>query len=171
MRRPAELAPWLDEIELLNWMRDAEGADECRKRLCVWLTHFGRFHAEEVAEMLGVSLPSVWRWVSLYNRRGPSALESVGRGGRRWAYLPVEAEEALLDRFTTRALAGDLISAKQLHAEVSRQVGKEVSLAYVYKLLHRRGWRKLGPRPRHVKADLQGQQAFKKTSQSLSQRS
>ena len=164
MRRPAELAPWLDEIELLNWMRDAEAAEECRKRLCVWLTHFGRFHAREIAEMLGVSLPSVWRWVSAFNRNGPSALDSEGRGGRRWAYLPKEQEEALLERFMARALAGDVITAKQLHAEVSRQVGREVSLAYVYKLLHRRGWRKLGPRPRHVKADVEGQEAFKRTS-------
>jgi hypothetical protein len=38
-----------------------------------------------------------------------------------------------------------------------------VSLAYVYRLLHRHGWRKLGPRPRHPKAQPAVQERFKKT--------
>ena len=50
-------------------------------------------------------------------------------------------------------------------------VFKEVSLAYVYRLLRRHQWRKLGPRPRHVKADPEAQEAFKKNSRSSSRKS
>jgi transposase len=164
MRRPAQLSPWLEEIELLSWLREAETADEHRKRMCVWLTHLGRFQAHEVAEIIGVSLPSVWRWVGQYNRQGPTALGRSRRGGRRWGYMSEDAERSLLASFAKRALAGDVTTAKQLHMDISRKLGQKVSLAYVYKLLHRNHWRKLGPRPRHVKADRNIQEAFKKTS-------
>jgi len=170
MRRPAQLSPWLEEVELLSWLREAGTAEEYRKRMCIWLSHLGRFHAHEVAELLGVSLPSVWRWIGQYNRRGPSALGKSRRGGRRWGYMPADAEQALLADFAKQAMAGDVTTAKQLHAELSRRIGRDVSLAYVYKLLHRHGWRKLGPRPRHVKADHAAQAAFKKTSRRPSPR-
>jgi len=40
---------------------------------------------------------------------------------------------------------------------------EEVSLAYVYRLLRRHQWRKLGPRPRHVKAIPRPKKSLKKT--------
>jgi hypothetical protein len=45
---------------------------------------------------------------------------------------------------------------------VSQAVGHEVSLGYIYALLKRHRWRKLGPRPRHVKAKREIQEEFKK---------
>jgi len=51
---------------------------------------------------------------------------------------------------------------KQMLPEICQVAGAEVSLAYVYHLLRRHQWRKLGPRPRHVKADPQAQEEFKK---------
>lgn len=61
-----------------------------------------------------------------------------------------------------RAVEGQLLTAKQLLPEVSQAVGREVSLGYVYNLLKRHRWRKLGPRPRHVKAKREVQEEFKK---------
>jgi len=69
-------------------------------------------------------------------------------------------EEALLGAFEKRALEGEWITAKQMFPEICRVTGEEVSLAYVYRLLQRYQWRKLGPRPRHVKADPQAQEEF-----------
>ncbi|MFA5863953.1 MAG: winged helix-turn-helix domain-containing protein [Phycisphaerae bacterium] len=45
------------------------------------------------------------------------------------------------------AQSGKVLTARQLHAQANRAVGREVSVAYVYRLLHRHDWRKLGPRP------------------------
>ena len=164
MRRPAQLLPWLSEIELLEWLRDARTADEYRRRLTVWLTHFGKWYAHEVADMIGVSKQAVWLWISQYNRRGPTGLHRQGRGGRRWGFLTWEEEEALLASLADEAKDGKVITAPQVHSRVRKVVGKPVTLAYVYRLLHRHGWRKIGPRPRHVKADPHAQEEFKKNS-------
>lgn len=162
MRGPARIGSWLSADELLVWVREAPDRETYQRRLAIWLTYIGPFHAHEVAQMLGVSKQAVWLWVGQYNKKGPEGLERSGRGGRRWSYLSWEKEEAILRSFLERAFRGEVLSAKELLPEISRVLGREVSLAYVYKLLHRHGWRKLGPRPRHLKSKGKVQEEFKK---------
>jgi transposase len=171
MRRPAQVKPWFSEEEFLVWIREAASRDVYQKRLAIWLTQMGPFHAEEVAKMLGISKQAVWLWVGQYNRNGPEGLVRQGRGGRRWSLLSWSQEEALLKSFEKRALEGEVITAKQMLPKICQATGGEVSLAYVYRLLRRHQWRKLGPRPRHVKADPQAQEEFKKNSRSSSKKS
>jgi transposase len=168
MRPPSRLSPWFTPDELVAWLQEAPDKASYQRRLAIWLTHLGPFPAGEVAAMLGISKQAVWKWVSAYNRQGPGGLDREGRGGRRWGLLSEEEERALLARFAARAKSGDIVSAKQLLPEVCEAVGREVSLAYVYKLLHRQQWRKLAPRPRHVKQDPAAQAAFKQTSRKRS---
>lgn len=151
MRKPAPLEPWLSEEEILVWLREAPDREAYKRRLAVWLTHLGPHYAHEVAEMLGVSRQAVWLWVGQYNKKGPIGLARVGRGGRRWSYLSWVEEEEILQPFRERAARGEVVSAKEIWPELSKAMGQEVSLAYVYKLLHR-----------HVKSDKEAQERFKK---------
>ena len=164
MRRPASIKPWLSAEDLQTWIREASSRDEYQKRLAIWLTFIGSYPAHHVATLLGVSKQAVWLWVGQYNQRGPEGLERGGRGGRRWAFLSWEQEEAFLAGLEERAQKGQILTAPQMHQQLCQATGKKVSLAYVYRLLHRHRWRKLGPRPRHVKADRQRQEEFKKNS-------
>jgi transposase len=166
MRKPAHIESWLTPEELLSWLKDAPTVEAYQKRLAVWLTYIGPFHAQEVAKMLGVSKQAVW--LGQYNKHGPVGLGRKGRGGRRWSLISWEAEAALLNSLENRAVEGQLLTAKQMLPEVSQAVGQEVSLGYVYTLLRRHRWRKLGPRPRHVKAKCEVQEEFKKNCQTSS---
>ena len=122
----------------------------------------------QVAAMVCGSNQAVWLWIGQYNRDGPDGLRRHGRGGRRWSYLTWDQEKELLRSLENRAQAGEIITAKQMLPEIEALVGAEVSKGYVYKLLRRHDWRKLGPRPRHVKADTQAQEEFKKNFRPLS---
>jgi len=146
----------------LDWVRSSRTADEYRRRVAVWLIHFEKWSAHEIGEMIGVSVQAVWLWVGQYNKQGPEGLLRTGRGGRRWAFLTEEEERKFLTGWDERALCGQIITVKQMHEEVCRRIGKPVSLDYIYRLLHRNRWRKLGPRHRHVKVNLDRQDAFKK---------
>jgi len=163
MRKPARIKAWLSEVDLGQWTREARSADELRCRLSVWLTFLG-YAAHQVAYWLQVSKQAVWLWVGQYNRQGPGALERVGRGGRRWAFLSLAQEAQLLGRWEQRAEQGQVLTAKALRPQLRQAAGRDVSMAYVYRVLKRHRWRKLGPRPRHIKASVQQQEAFKKTS-------
>ena len=55
MRKPAQIESWLTPEELLSWLKEAPTVEAYQKRLVVWLTYIGPFHAQEVAKMLGVS--------------------------------------------------------------------------------------------------------------------
>ena len=171
MRRPARIEPWMSTEEMAMWVRGAPDKEALKRRLAIWLTHIRPFHAHEVATMLQVSKPAVWQWIRQYNRLGPLGLNRKGRGGRRWSYLTLDQEAEFLKSLHERAAKGEILTANQIHPELCKLAGREVSIHYVYRLLHRHGWRKMAPRPHHVKRDKETQESFKKTSQKSSGRS
>jgi len=162
MKAPAELVGWLCEEEFLAWLRESRNVEEYKKRVVLWLVHFRRWPAKDIAEMTGVSVQSVWLWVSQFNKKGIDALDRKGRGGRRWGFMTLEEEKNLLGLFEEEARNGRILTAKNILSRISKKIGHKVSLWYVYGLLRRHGWRKIGPRPHHVKADLNLQEEFKK---------
>ena len=164
MRRPAHIEPWHSMEDLGGWVQSAPSVPDHTRRLAIWLTRVGPFFAHEVARLLHVSVPAVGKWVRDYNRRGPEGLTGPGRGGRRWAFLSWEQEEVLLQHAFERAAQGEVGTAKHLWEELCTATGRRVSLDYVYRLLHRHGWSKRSPRPRHVKAQPQAGDTFKKSS-------
>ena len=164
MRLPALIKPHLSDEELRDWVHDAPDRNSYQRRLAIWLTHVGKFHARKVAYLLQVAEPSVWKWVGEFNRKGPEGIERKGRGGRRWAFLGWAEEEAMLKHWDTRAAAGDVLTAKQLLDQICARMGRVVSLGYVYKLLKRHDWRKIAPRHHHGQFDPVAQEAYKKTS-------
>lgn len=119
--------------------------------------------AEEIALHTGVSATTAHRVISTYNRLGPSALETAGKGGRRHHYLTLEEEKAFLAPFFEETERGEIATVAQIQASYEAKVGQEVDDSTIYRLLNRHGWRKLMPRPRHPKSDQETQELFKKT--------
>lgn len=137
MKKPARIAPWMDTEEMASWVRQAKDRDEYQKRLAVWLTHIGDYHAEDVACLLQVSEQSIWNWVAEFNETGPELRKRVGRGGRRRAFLTEEEEGHLLARLQQERFASEGKSLRALLPLVTETVGKPVSLAYIYRVLSR----------------------------------
>lgn len=125
--------------------------------------------AEEIARHTGVSVPTVRRVISTYNRLGLAAIETPGTGGRRHEYLTVEQERAFLQPFFARAEQGEIATAEQIQQAFEAEVKHPIHISTIYRLLDRHGWRKLVPRPRHPKANPQEQAAFKKNFQTAVQ--
>jgi transposase len=121
--------------------------------------------AQEIALHTGVSVTTVHRVISTYNRLGAAAVETPGKGGRRHEYLRLQEEQAFLAPFFAQAERGEIATVAQIQAAYEGKVGHAVDDSTIYRLLARHGWRKLMPRPRHPKADPQGQAHFKKTLQ------
>jgi transposase len=159
----------MDCDEMGRWVDDAPTKELYQRRLAIWWTACGGHHAKEIAGLLRASTRTVRRWIHRFNTDGPAALESTNLGGRRWAYLSEAEERAILTVLRPRARAGRLLTAAELLAEVEARVGREVSDDYLYDLLHRHGWRKVEPRPRHVRANPAAQESFKKAFSRLVQ--
>lgn len=63
--------------------------------------------------------------------------------------MPMEEERVFLAQYLAQAERGELPTARQLQAALSKALGRPIKLDYVYRLLHRRDWRKPTPRPHH----------------------
>ncbi len=137
MKMPANISQWMSLDEMAEWVHEAPTADALRKRLAIWMTLKGPFHAHRVSELLQVSKQAVWLWIKQYNQGGPDSLDRKGRGGRRRAYLSVDQEKALVDRLQDLVSNGQARKAKELMPEVLKTVGQNVSVAYIYRLLQR----------------------------------
>jgi len=119
--------------------------------------------AAEIAQHTGVSVGSVHKVISQYNRLGADALALPGKGGRRNQYLTLEQEKAFVASFREKATKGQIARVAEIKLAYEKLVGRTVHKTTIYRLLDRHEWRKIVPRPRHIKADAEEQQAFKKT--------
>jgi len=152
MRKPTEITPWLTAEQLRTWVKSAPDKAAHERRMAVWLTQEGPFSANRVANLLVVSTQAVWKWISEYNKFGPTGLERKGRGGRRWSLMPLEEERGFLAKNLINQETGALLTPMQVHAALIRVLGRDVSVDYIYKLLHRHPRSKLAkqmtPAPR-----------------------
>ncbi len=82
--------------------------------------------------------------------------------GRRWSFLSWEDENRFMGSFLRTCTEGRCCYRKKDIPDVCTALGKEVSMDYVYRLFHRHAWRKIGPRPRHIKQSLLSRRNLKK---------
>lgn len=119
--------------------------------------------AGEIAQLLGWSVATVHVIHSRFAKEGDAIFDLRQRGGRRHQHLNVGQEKALLAPFVRQAEAGGILSVSEIRQAYEVTIGKTVAPSTVYRLLDRNGWRKVVPRPRHPKANVAAQAAFKKT--------
>jgi transposase len=143
MRPPAQIKPYLNSEQMRQWLRRAPNKATYQRRLVIWLTHRHRFHSRQVAQMLGVSIQSVWLWINQYNTSGPRGLQRQGRGGRRWAFLSYSQERSIVQELLNLSQNGQISTGKAAQNLIKRKFGRNVSISYVYRLLQRHDWKNL----------------------------
>jgi len=163
--RKTKLKGHLSVRQLRKRMLESQDRWQFQRWQSLYLTSQG-LAAPQVADYVGVSPGTVHQWVFQYNHRGAGSLKLQGRGGRRFGLLSFPEEATLLESLRSQAEQGHLVAAFSLRALVEKKVEQTVSKDYLYDLLHRHGWRKVAPRPRHPRADLKQQVAFKKNFRS-----
>lgn len=149
---------------LADRLKRAETHSEYQRIQCVLIRATLGSSAAQIAQLLGWSTATVHVLHSRWAREGDVVFDVHGRGGRRHQYLSIDEETALLAPFAERAQAGGVLTVAEIAQAFSARTGKTVAPSTIYRLLDRHGWRKVAPRPRHPKADVAAQAAFKKTS-------
>jgi transposase len=162
VRSPAAIVSWMNDEELERWVREAPTKEAYRRRLAIWWTACRGLYATDIATLLHASQRTVRWWIHQYNQSGPDALEMTNWGGRRWSYLPETEERAVLSGLRPRARKGRLVTVDEMRDTVEKHVEHPVSETYLLGLLHRHGWRKIEPRPQHVKSNPAAQEAYKR---------
>jgi transposase len=145
-------------------LKEAKNKAEYQRIQCVWLRAALGLRAAQIATALGWQVDSVRQVHSDYLRQGEAVLRSKPSGGRHRQNLTIEQEQELLLPFLQQAEAGGVLVVAPVQAAYEAAVGRPVHHSVVYRALHRQGWRKIMPRPRHPKASEEAQEAFKKAA-------
>jgi transposase len=164
MGKVTKSIPHLSKEEIQSKIKTTVGFWRVQKWLVIWNALVDPRPAGEIALHTGLAEQSVHNLISNYNRLGPEAVEGPGKGGRRRCYLSWEEEAAFLETFRQAAVSGQVATAQEIKEALERRIGQKVHKTTVYRLLKRHGWRKVVPRPFHVDAVKEEQEAFKKTS-------
>lgn len=127
--------------------------------------------AQEIALRLGLSVFTVRDLIEAYNRHGPQALETAGKGQRQHAYLSCEAERTFLAPLLADSQAGHIAVARVIKKAFEEHIGRRVATSTIYRLLHRHHWRKVVPRPQNPRSSKEEQDTFKKTLKPKSSKS
>lgn len=149
---------------LAERLKVAASHAEYQRIQCVLIRATLGSSAAEIAQLLGWSRATVHVLHSRWAKEGEAIFELRRRGGRHHQHLTPEQEAQLLAPFVERAAAGGLLGVAEIQRAYRERCGRAVARSTVYRLLERHGWRKIVPRPRHPKADVAAQAAFKKTA-------
>jgi len=164
MRR-AIIVEHLSASELKNRMVNSQSREQFQRWQAIFLVATRGFKAEDVADMIGLAAGTIHQLVHTYNHQGPESIDLSGRGGRRSSFLDLKGEEALLEDLAEMAEKGGVVIAQTVRKYAEKRLGHRVSKDYAYDLLHRHGWRKVAPRPKHPKKNEEAQEEYKKNSQ------
>jgi transposase len=149
---------------LAERLKQASSRTQYQRIQCVLIRATLGSSAREIAQLLGWSTATVHVMHSRWAKEGDAIFDVRERGGRHHQHLTQQQEADLLAPFVERAQAGGMLSVAEIQQAYRERTGKAVARSTVYRLLQRNGWRKVVPRPRHPKADVAAQAAFKKTS-------
>jgi transposase len=161
MRTPQPLPEGAAE-RLAALLQEAKSKADYQRIQCVWLRAALGLRAAQIAVALGWQVGSVRQVHSDYLRHGESVLRGKPSGGRHRQNLTLEQEKELLTPFLQQAEAGGVLVLAPVQAAYEAAVGRPVHHSVVYRALHRHGWRKIAPRPKHPKANEEVREAFKK---------
>ena len=141
MRKPPELKKWLDDKEIQDWANETTVLKDYKRRLAIVLTQVHRLYADDIADVLGVSVSTIWSWISKYKQKGPKGFNFEKKGGRRHQKITKKQEKELVTKFLKLYESGEIDSVSDFVPEISKALCSKVSLIFTYKILYRNGWR------------------------------
>ena len=124
-----------------------------------------RLPAATVAEVLGVATETIWRWAKAYERDG---LEGLYPKARRAKPSKLDADQrkavlAWVDDCSTPDGRTVHWTLERLRQVIIDSFGVTLGINTIWVWLRKENRKLKVPRPRHIKADEQAQEAFKKT--------
>jgi len=160
----------VDGSAVLAGMNAAKTVEEFQRYQAIHLRVNEGLDVGSIARITGLAQSTIHNLHSRCRVEGLDAARTKDKGGRYRSYLSVAEEKELLTHAEAEARRGGILEVSKIHRALEEKVGGEVALMTTYRMLHRNGWRKIAPRPRHPKADEAAQEAFKKTGPHSSKR-
>jgi transposase len=123
------------------------------------------FPMETVAQIMGVAAESIWRWAKAYQKNGLKGLYPQPKKPKTSKLAPAQKDDVLAWIDERKNSAGEQThwTLERLQYAIMQEFGVTLSIPSIWVWLRRENRVLKVPRPQHAKADIQAQEAFKKT--------
>jgi transposase len=118
--------------------------------------------AKAIGDIVQLSTYRVKMVHSNFRKYGMESIKDR-RGGRYRENMSFSEEVEFLAPFVIKSQTGALATVGEVKRAYEEKIGREVAESTIYRLLDRHGFRKIVPYKRHKKANIEEQEAFKKT--------
>ena len=139
-----------EQIQELTNAAKVNKRKDVDRRLRALLMHASGKKRSEIAEATEYSLSNIGKLVRTYRAGGLAAIVENHYGGNR-RNMSYEEEAALLEPFSKKAEAGQMVEVSEIEAAYRQAVGHSIGTSQIYYVLHRHEWRKVMPRSQHPK--------------------
>jgi transposase len=153
----------VDGKEVFARMQKAESLADYKRYQAIHLRVNEKMDVGSIVRATGLARSTVSNLHSLCRRNGIESIVLKKKGGRYNSCFSVEEEKKLLATVEPAARGGGIVEVSKIRKAMEEKLGRTVPPATAYRLLHRHGWRKIAPRPRHPNNDPVAQENFKKT--------
>lgn len=150
-------------IALEEFSEQVKGKKEYRRLQCVLLRMKHGKSVDEIALLERLHRRTVYKHLERYRMEGLSTFKPKKPGPTEGPRLmSTEEERELLSGLQVKAAQGQILTGGQVKQACEEKLCRPIGLSTVYVLLHRNGWSKQQPRPRHPKGDDKAKGLFKK---------
>jgi len=120
---------------------------------------------QTVAQVMGVAAETIWRWAKAYQKNGLEGLYPKPKKPKPSKLTTVQKEDVLAWIDGRRNPAGERVhwTLERLQYAIMQEFGVALGITSIWVWLRRENRVLKVPRPQHAKADIQAQEAFKKT--------
>jgi len=114
---------------------------------------------------MGVAAESIWRWAKAYKKNGLEGLYPQPKKPKSSKLAPAQKDDVLAWIDERKNSAGERVhwTLERLQYAIMQEFGVTLSVPSIWVWLRKENRVLKVPRPRHAKADIQAQEAFKKT--------
>lgn len=155
---------------VLAAMNEAKTIGEFQRYQAIHLRVNEDMDVGRIARITGLAESTIHNLHSRCRSKGLEAVKAKVKGGRYHAHMTEAEEKAFIAPFIATAMKGGIIEVGGIHRALEQRLGKTLNRQVVYNLLHRHGWRKIAPRPKHPQGDPVAQETFKKTGRRSSRK-
>ena len=145
-------------------LQTAKNLNEYKRIQCIYFRAKFDFDAGVIAQITGYKLQTVRNIHSSFLKQGINALKVNQKGGRYNSILTFNEEKDFIKEFEDKAKKGGIIEVSKIHKVYEEKANQKVAKSTVYRMLDRHNWRKITPRPSHLKSNPETIEQFKKTS-------
>jgi transposase len=140
-----------------------KGRKEYRRLQSVLLRAKENKSPEDIGKILNIHPRTVQKHQQRYFSEGLDVFNTKKTGPKGPVLLKADVELALFESLKAEALQGEYVGIARIKACFEEKLGRACGKSTIYLAIHRNGWSKKQPRPRHPKGDEEAKCLFKKT--------